>query len=82
MLVLTPAVVGCDGDFAAGACAGFAFKSTTGGGRFAAVVAGAGGAGAATGAAGAAARVATWLVVTRVAVRTGAGAGFAVACAV
>jgi hypothetical protein len=54
MLVLTPAVVGCDVGFAAGACAGFAFKSTTGGGRFAAVVAGAG-AGAATGAAGAAA---------------------------
>lgn len=82
MLVLTPAVVGCDVGFAAGACAGFAFKSTTGGGRVAAVVAGAAGAGAATGAAGAAgaaACVATWLVVTCVAVRTGAGVGFAVA---
>jgi hypothetical protein len=81
MLVLLTVVVGCAAELAAGACAGLAFKSTTGGGRFEAW-AGTGGAGAATGAAGAAACLATWLVVTCVVVRAGAGAGFAAACTV
>jgi len=81
MLVLLTVVVDCAAELAAGACAGLAFKSTTGGGRFEAW-AGTGGAGAATGAAGAAACVATWLIVTCVVVRAGAGAGFAAACTV
>ena len=79
MPVLMRVLAGCVAGLAAGAWAGFALKSTTGGGRVDAVDAGAAGAGAATGAAGAVACVATWLVVTCVVVRTGAGAGFAVA---